>query len=58
MGDTQGKEEKKWAEWQQKAASEGWKCKNCGNIPHYGERLVFFERGLCEGCAHLYDKKD
>lgn len=50
--------ERREAAWEHVAQEKGYHCARCGSIPPYGEREVFFERGLCGWCAHMMDKDD
>jgi hypothetical protein len=34
------------------------KCKICGQKIPFGERTIYFERGICGYCAHKEDKDD
>ncbi len=44
--------------WDKLARAENYKCGQCGQIIPFGERQIYFDRGVCGLCAHHLDKKD
>lgn len=39
-------------------ASGGAKCAVCGQTVPHGERITYFEKGICDYCRHQAEKDD
>jgi len=44
--------------WDRKARAEQIRCKMCDQLISFDEREIYFERKLCDFCAHKLKKKD
>jgi hypothetical protein len=54
MGDIPDNEQR----WDDLARAKGYRCDECHQLIPFGERELYFERGLCSFCAHMSDKDD